>query len=109
MVKEIKIGDKAYKLSNSMWSHKIYVEQFGTDMFTDISNVQKLAKDMKDINVEITGKFIDVALKVAYAMILDAETEISWKDFNKSIDNISENQGWILEVIQFATTFRGKN
>lgn len=111
MIKQISISGKQFVMDNSMWSHKIYVEQFGSDMFKDISNVRQVILNNKDkIDLAISSDLLDVALKVAYAMIVnhDEEKAISWKDFNKQIDNIQENQGWVLEVFGFATMFQGK-
>jgi len=109
MIKEIQISGNTFKMDNSMWSHKLYLEHFGTDMFKDIAKVKQLIVDNKDnIDLAISSDLIDIALKVAYAMIINVDETISWKDFNKKIDNLVENSQWILEVLGFATMFQGK-
>lgn len=118
MVKTIKIGDKSYDMKSSAFTIFAYKDKMGSDLLSDIKNIQKDCQRMEKLsNEESEESYIDAllpiiekTLKLAYIMICEQDKNFKgYDDWLKELDNLMENQDWIMEVLELGTTpFKGR-
>lgn len=75
MEKEINIQGKDFKLRSSLFSIISYRSTFGSELFSDITQIEKIGEDVSDIS-----KVIDVIFRIFY-ILHKPFTEVSYNEF----------------------------
>jgi len=78
MEKQINIQGKEFKLRSSLFSIISYRSTFGSELFSDITKIEKIGVDTSDIS-----KVIDVIFRIFY-ILHKPFTEESYEDFLNS-------------------------
>lgn len=106
MKKIVNIGGKDYSMKSSAWTQFKYKNDTGRKLLQDIQSITKLA-DIQE--AEVLGEMddmIEILLRMAYTMIEEADpTQVqNYETFLKETDGIFEDQQWIMDVIELATS-----
>ena len=81
MEKVIKIGDKEIRLHSSIFTFIEYRNVFGTDLFKDITKLQKI----KNISEEDFSSVFDLIFRIVYILQRPFST-VPYKDFLMSFE-----------------------
>lgn len=87
MEKQIDIGDKTYRLKSSLYSIISYKNTFGTELFSDITGIEKVGKNSDDVS-----NVINTIFRIFY-ILHKPFTNQSYDDFLNEFDfDILANQ-----------------
>lgn len=87
MEKQIDINGKTYRLKSSLYSIISYKNTFGTELFSDITGIEKVSKNSDDVS-----KVIDTIFRIFY-ILHKPFTNQSYDDFLNEFDfDILANQ-----------------
>lgn len=100
MIKTTRIGNKDYVLKSSAYTIFAYKNETGRELLDDLASLQEIS-NRKNASVNDLCKITNLALKLAYILILEGDSsfKVSYDDFLKSIDSLYEDTGWIQDVI----------
>ena len=106
MKKIVNIGGKEYSMKSSAWTQFKYKNDTGRKLLQDIQSITKLT-DIQE--AEVLGEMddmIEILLRMAYTMIEESDpTQVqNYEAFLKETDGIFEDQQWIMDVIELATS-----
>jgi len=87
MEKQIEIGGKTYRLKSSLYSIISYKNTFGTELFSDITGIEKVGKNSDDVS-----NVINTIFRIFY-ILYKPFTNQSYDDFLNEFDfDILANQ-----------------
>lgn len=106
MKKIININGKEYSAKSSAYTQFKYKNDTGRRMITDLQNLAKLVERSEEEQVEGIEELLEIVLKMAYIMIEEADPSqvSSYEDFLKSIDGLFDNQQWMLDIFELASS-----
>lgn len=106
MKKQVKIGEKEYFMKSSAYTQFKYKNDTGRKMLADIQSITKLQEMNNDDMLGEMDDLIEILLRLAYTMIEEADpSQVSnYEEFLKETDGIFDNQDWVMDVVELATS-----
>ena len=93
MEKQISIQGKEYKLKSSLFSIISYKNTFGSELFSDITAIEKLGNDTNDVS-----KVIDTIFRIFYILHKPFSNQ-SYDDFLNEFDfDVLSNQEELTKI-----------
>lgn len=106
MKKQVKIGEKEYFMKSSAYTQFKYKNDTGRKLLADIQTITKLQGIDNEEMLGEMDDLIEILLRLSYTMIEEADPKqvSSYENFLKETDGIFDNQDWIMDVIELATS-----
>ena len=120
MEKTIKISDKEIKLKSSAYTLFAYQDEFQTDMLDDVSKLQNVALQIKQIDknapnygercLKLIMPVIKIAMQLLYITAKEADDSIiNYQSFLKGIDSLFGDYNWFNGTLECSLSpFKGR-
>lgn len=106
MKKQVKIGEKEYFMKSSAYTQFKYKNDTGRKMLADIQSLTKLQEMNNEDMLGEMDDLIEILLRLSYTMIEEADSSqvSNYEEFLKETDGIFDNQDWVMDVVELATS-----